>query len=223
MKKIINLVCIGVFFSPFAFSQQFELIADKVIEKNTEGIQNLLIQGIDIDVKQLSTGSTVLMLASSYFGYDDIVEYLILNGADVNASDKNGKTPLIWAASNSLESAKLLVAQGADVNAQSNDGMTPFIQSIFGVLSGKIPIAMCNLLLENGADINATLTGNHAAGWSAIHYAAMEGDAELVKYLITHEANINKATAEGSTPTFLAKLEGNDEIVKILRQAGAKN
>ena len=223
MKKIINLLFIALSLSTLAFSQQFELLADKVIEKDTEGIQILLDQGIDINVKQLSTGSTVLMLACSYFGYEDMVEYLILNGADVNVTDDNGKTPLIWAASNSLESAKILISGSADVNAKANDGMTPFLQSVFGVLSGKIPLLLCDLLLENGADINANLTGNNANGWSAIHYAAMNGEIELVQYLIRKGANVNKATAEGSTPIFLAKMEGYEEIVKILRRAGARN
>lgn len=223
MKKIINLLIIAAFFSTSAFAQQFELLANKVIENDTEGIQNLLNQGIDINVKQLTTGSTVLMLASSYFGYEDMVEYLILNGADVNASDDNGKTPLIWAASNSLESSKLLISNGADVNAKANDGMTPFLQSVFGVLSGKIPLTMCDLLRENGANINATLTGNIASGWSALHYTVMNGDTELVLYLIRYGANVNKASAEGSTPLFLAKMEGYEEIEKILRRAGARN
>jgi ankyrin repeat protein len=191
MKNVVNLLIIALSFSTLAFSQQFELLADKVIDKDIEGIQNLLNQGIDINVKQLTTGATVLMLASSYYDYNDMVEYLILNGADVNA--------------------------------KANDGMTPFLQSVFGVLSGKIPLTICDLFRENGANINATLTGNNADGWSAIHYAVMEGDTELVQYLILYGANVNKATAEGSTPLFLAKMEGYVDIEKILRRAGARN
>jgi len=223
MKKPISLLITILSFITMGYTQQFELLADKVIEKDTNGIQNLLNQGIDINVKQLSTGSTVLMLASSYFGYEDMVEYLTLNGADVTVSDNNGKTPLIWAASNSIESTKILISRGADVNTRAKDGMTPFLQSVFGVLSGKIPLALCDLLRENGANINATLSGSTASGWSALHYAVMNGDSELVLYLIRYGANVNKASAEGSTPLFLAKMEGYDEIEKILKRAGARN
>jgi ankyrin repeat protein len=222
MKKIIIPFIILVSISAFSFAQQFELLADKVIEKDVEGIQNILSQGIDINAKQLSTGSTVLMLACSYFGYDDMVEYLLLNGADVNVSDNNGKTPLIWAASNSVESAELLISHSAEIDEKANDGMTPFLQSVFGVLSGKVPLAMCDILRENGANINATLIISSANGWSALHYASMNGDTELVQYLILHGANVNKATAEGSTPLFLAKMEGYDEIVNILKKSGAR-
>lgn len=204
------------------FAQEFDILADKVIEKDFDGIKELLSQGINLNVKEKSKSSTVLMLACSYAGFEDMVEFLILNGADVNAADKNGKTPLIWAASNSLESARLLISHGAKVNHRANDGMTAFIQSVFGVISGKVPIEICGLISENGGDINATLTGNSANGWSSLHYAAMNGDVELVNYLIKHGANVNKATAEGSTPLFLARIEGYDEIVKILKRAGAR-
>jgi ankyrin repeat protein len=60
-------------------------------------------------------------------------------------------------------------------------------------------------------------------GWTALHYASVNGDIKLVKYLIKHGANVNKATAEGSSPLFLAKTGGYDDIVKILRNAGAKD
>lgn len=59
-------------------------------------------------------------------------------------------------------------------------------------------------------------------GWTAIHYAAINGDAALVKYLIKHGANINKATGEGSSPLYLAKLGNHEEVISILKKAGAK-
>jgi ankyrin repeat protein len=140
----------------------------------------------------------------------------------VNVKDNNGKTPLIWAASSSVESARILISHGAKVNEKANDGMTAFIQAVFGVSSGKVPLAMCELLIENGADINASLTGPSASGWTALHYAVTNGDTELVKYLIRYGAFVNKATAEGSTPLFLAKQEGYTEIVTLLKKAGAQ-
>jgi ankyrin repeat protein len=82
---------------------------------------------------------------------------------------------------------------------------------------------MCELLRKNGANVNAALTRKNALGWTALHYASVNGDIKLVKYLIKYGANVKKATAEGSSPLFLAKTGGYDDIVKILRNAGAKN
>ena len=47
----------------------------------------------------------------------EIAELLISNGIDINAKDKNGKTPLHYAAKKSLEMVKFLISHGADINA----------------------------------------------------------------------------------------------------------
>lgn len=223
MKKTIQLFLLFFVLTNIVLAQEFDLLADKVVKKDYEGIDQLLSQGININVQQKNGGATVLMVASSYFGYEDCIEYLISKGADVNLKDKNGKTALIWAASNSLENAKVLISYGARINDSANDGMTPFLQAAFGVISGKVPIALCELLLENGADINSSLTSRNAAGWTALHYAAVNGDTEFVKYLISNGANIYKATAEGSTALYLARMGNYNEIVEILKKAGAKD
>ena len=58
---------------------------------------------------------------------------LVDHGADVNAEEPNGYTPLIRAlddeddGAKSLAAAKILVAKGADVNhVAKSDGMTPW-------------------------------------------------------------------------------------------------
>ncbi len=58
----------------------------------------------------------------------DIVEYLLLNGANVNASDKKGETPLICSASG-LEDPNTAITQhlldkGADISKRDKTGKT---------------------------------------------------------------------------------------------------
>ncbi len=225
-EKIMKII-LTLFFLFFGFNlaiaQQFNQLADAVIKKDTAKIEQLLKSGVDINTQHPTSGTTVLMIASSYYYYDDMVEYLIGKGADVNLKDNEGKTALLWASSNSLPNAKILVSNGAKVNETANDGMTPFLQASLGVSSGKVPIEMSDLLRKNGADINSELKRKGASGWNALHYAIINGDVELVKYLIKYGANVNKATGEGSTPLYLAKLGGDDEVVKILKNAGAKD
>jgi len=204
------------------FAQNFNKLADAVIEKDTVKIEQLLQSGVDINTQHPTSGTTVLMIASSYYYYDHMVEFLIRKSANVNLKDKEGKTALLWASSNSFENAKILIGNGAKVNEAAVDGMTPFLQATLGVSSGKVPIEICELLRKNGANINAELKRQSALKWTALHYASANGDAELVKYLIKHGANINKATGEGSTPLFLAKLGEYDEVIKILKNSGVK-
>ena len=222
MKKLQKLFFFSVVFISSVFPQPFNQLADAIIEKDTVKIEQLLQSGVDINIQDQTSGTTVLMIASSYYYYDDMVEFLIRKGAKLDLQDSEGKTALLWAASNSLPNAKILVAHGANVNITANDGMTPFLQATLGVSSGKVTIEMCDLLRKKGANINAALTKKSANGWTALHYAAINGDAELVKYLIKYGANVNKSTGEGSTPLYLAKLGNHDDVISVLKKAGAK-
>ena len=215
------VILIGLSFNQI-LPQQFNALADAVVEKDTSKIENLLQSGIDINTQHPTSGTTVLMIASSYYYYDDMVEFLIRKGAKLDLQDSEGRTALIWAASNSLPNAKILVANGAKVNIAANDGMTPFIQATLGVSSGKVSIELCDLLRKKGANFNAALSKQSAKGWTALHYASVNGDVELVKYLVKYGANVNKSTGEGSTPLFLARLGNHEEVVQILKTAGAQ-
>lgn len=202
-------------------SQDFDNLANAVVNKDINAIDSLLNTGIDIDVTGEDGGATVLLLASSYKDYDDVVSYLISRNADVNFKGKDGRTPLMWAAGNSLETTKLLLDNGADVKAKGDDGMTAFIQSAFGILSKKVDTEVMDLLLENGADINSALKGKDAAGWTALLFAAVNGDVELAEYLISHGANVNHTSDEGATALSLARQEKYKELVSLLKEHGA--
>jgi len=90
----------------------------------------------------------------------EIVKFLIQNGADVNAEDKYGFTPLMYAASQYNPAVvKLLLDNNADVNAQNKDKKTPLMKLLrastnrFENTTNSLDIA--KMLLEKGADPNA--------------------------------------------------------------------
>lgn len=73
-------------------------------------------------------------------------------------------------------------------------------------------------LLVEGADVNEA----QGDGMTALHWAALNGDAELAEMLFYAGANVNAATRLGAyTPLFLAAKSGSAPIVKKLLEDGA--
>lgn len=89
----------------------------------------------------------------------DEVKMLLAKGADVNAKDSEGKTPLMNAAYyGRKEIVKFLLEHGADVNARYVDGCTALIWA-----AGEGEAETLEILLQHGADIHATERHNNTA------------------------------------------------------------
>ena len=73
-------------------------------------------------------------------------------------------------------------------------------------------------LLADGADVNAA----HGDGMTALHWAALNGNAEIARLLIGAGAVLEAGTRLGAhTPLHVAARAGHGEIVEILAGAGA--
>ncbi len=221
MKYIIKLFLFFYLIHAAAIAQSFDDLTNAVMQKDTSAVLQMLNSGMNINTRDDKAGTTVLMVASSYEGYSDMINFLLAHGAEINAQSSDGKTALMWAAGNATDNVETLLNHKANVHLKANDGMTAFLFAVFGVLSDKVSTTVCDLLLRKKADINAELTSPSALGWTALHYAVVNGDAELVKYLVRNGANVNHKSGEGSSALFLANQNGYNDIVKILIKAGA--
>ena len=143
-------------------------------------------------------GATPLILAVRENNVG-IVEVLIANGADPQAADGHGWTPLhhaAWLGSNQ-EIAELLIRHGADVKAA-----TPRKVEVYEGTLRVIPTEV-------------------VARFTPLHAAAYRGNADMVRLLIAHGADVN-AEADGRTPPlWLAETYGHEHAARVLREHGA--
>lgn len=134
-------------------------------------------------------------------------------GANVNARDDKGETPLTLAASGGHTSlAKVLLDKGADVNAQSAAGVTALMHAVFRNYTDLL-----NLLLQKGATVDL----RQPQGGTALILAATAGHTDVIKILLNKGANINAKTITGVTPLMAAVNHGKLETAKALLEKGA--
>ena len=132
----------------------------------------------------------------------------IADGADVNAKDQNGRTPLQLAAlKGHKEIVELLITKGADVNAIDAAGQTPLDWAVGG--NYKETAA---LLRKHGGKTGEELS---------IHKAAEAGNIEAVKQHLAAGTDVDAKDMIGTTPLHLAAWEGHKEVVELLIAKGA--
>ena len=129
---------------------------------------------IDVHIKD-AVGRTPLRIAAER-GAIHIVTFLIENGADVNVTDANGNTPLIFIINKTgdLAITKRLLEKGAAVNTQNRTGETALM---YAAWRGHANIV--RLLLENRADV----TLKNRRGGTALTLAESKGHQEIVEML----------------------------------------
>lgn len=172
-----------------------------------------------------------------------IVKALIDAGADINAKDPYGETPLHIACVRGLEKIiSLLIAEGADVNARDGRALTPLHVAAWGGHEETVALLIANgamvdargddgatplmvstlsghsetmaLLIDNGADINA----KNRTGLTPLHVAALTGQKEAVELLIDKGADADAKNENGVTPLQMASQQGHQSIVTLLKK-----
>jgi len=180
-----------------------------------EEIIELLIEA-EVDVDQEWPGDGTALIIASRSGNVEAVDALIDAGARADQGIRGDGNALIAAAERG-DSAMLqkMIATGADVNASIKGDGSPLIAA---ARNGHMEATA--LLLQAGADINQVVPGDE----NALIGASWKGDIEMVDYLLRSGADPTiVATSYGETRTAIsqAEREGHEDVVRMLRAAGA--
>uniref|UniRef100_A0A8C6WL60 Ankyrin repeat and kinase domain containing 1 n=1 Tax=Neogobius melanostomus TaxID=47308 RepID=A0A8C6WL60_9GOBI len=110
-------------------------------------------------------------------------------------------------ASGDAESVKHVLNLGAEVNCETSKGATPLSIAVV-----KRYHDITSLLLDHGA----VPTSADEDLWTALHFAAQNGDDRTVRLLLDKGAGAGAREKEGWTPLHLACQNGHETVVRLL-------
>lgn len=203
---------------------------------NLEVVTLFVTAGMAIETKNPADDFTALHTAATY-GHLSVVQYLAGQGATIDATGKNGETPLMWAAFNGhLSVVRYLLVQGASLLAKTTLGdrraKTMAEEGGFPVVAQELQVreegrlrnaaswgrlAVVKQCVAAGVDIES----RGSSSGTPLHWAAVNGHLEVVKYLVEQGADVKATTNEGgSTAKDLASSRGYTAIVAYLESVG---
>ena len=171
---------------------------------------------------------------AALLGFTETVQFLHVQGADINAEDgKIGSALSAAAAGSHVSVVQYLIDHGASVDTRTKYLRTALIEAasnwgrqmvfpykpdpLFRVVDrAEESMKVMKILVDAGADIGrSNFQGN------ALHEVAAIGDIDAIDFLLDHGADIDSRTDDGKTPTQSAMRCGNDENAEHLIRGGA--
>ena len=202
-----------------------------VLKDNREIVQLLLDNGADIDIRALDDSKGSPLEWAAYFGIKDMAVFLVDSGADINASNAYGTTPLDAASSHNPfipeeerrqfdENRAFLRQYFSEKGAESTAPVLTLLDAIDQDNTNAVRVHM-----ESGTNPDKTFIppGLPFAGASAMHLAILKDNSEIVQILLDNGANIDlKAFDEfKGSPLEWAAFFGIKDMAIFLVEAGA--
>lgn len=171
-------------------------------------VNTLLANHARVDVFD-TEGRSALHLAAER-GYLEVCDALLTNKAFINSKSRNGRTALHLAAMNGY--AHLVKFLIRDHNAVI-DVLTLKKQTPLHLAAASGQIEVCRLLLELGANIDAT----DELGQKPIHAAAQNNFSEVAQlFLQQHPSLVMATNRDGSTCAHIAAMQGSVKVIEEL-------
>ena len=180
LSKGLTIAFILIAFADSANAQSS--LADAIQKGDRKTALALIAQNVDVNKAQ-ADGTTPLHWAA-YKVDRELLNTLLKKGAKPNVQNKYGASPLAEASRvGSPELAGMLLEAGADANVANEDGQTPLM---LAARTGNVAVA--EHLVKHGADVNRR---EQYHDQSAVMWAAGEGRAEMVAFLIAKGADLS--------------------------------
>jgi ankyrin repeat protein len=197
-----------------------ETALDLATDGNADAIAFLRKQGFNVNPNQLMSNGASYLFILAGTGDDGLesAKLLLELGADPNYKSPAGLSVLSLAVRNgAAKQAKALLAAGADVMARNNAGALAYdLAAIYG------HDELAQILITQMNRVVPDVDKQDSTGDTALMRAVKKSDTKAVSDLLTKCADASRRDLHGDTPLSFAVCRDMDEVVHLLRQAGAE-
>ncbi|XP_033212325.1 transient receptor potential channel pyrexia-like [Belonocnema kinseyi] len=157
-----------------------------------ETVEILLDNGADLNNVSKNPDMLPLLHYAIRIKSEEVAELFIKRGASATSKNHIGETPLhVACGAQSLKCCELLLQKPeVDVNSLDEMNRTPLH---YAIMANRSNIKIVELLLKHGALVNQ----KDGKGFSPLHIAALEEQAECVEMLIRNGADLSAITSKG--------------------------
>ncbi|XP_040586253.1 putative ankyrin repeat domain-containing protein 19 [Mesocricetus auratus] len=167
-----------------------------------------LLASKKFNINHRDTGKRTALHFASFYGHVHLVNFLLLNGSEINALDKKKCTPLVKAVqSRKNEIVFVLLDERADPNIKDINGESAIHQAVY-----VDNLDILSNLLTFGGDIEDQTKD----GFTPLLLALRERKLHIAEYLITHGANIHACDNYRRTTLMYAVKWDSKELVDLL-------
>ena len=210
-----------------------------VYREDMDMVTALLEAGADVNAVNRLGASPLYIAAKS--GHGDLMARLLDAGADPDRALQMNETPIMTASrSGTVAGVQALIAAGADVNARENSRHQTAL--MWAAAQGHVEVARS--LIRAGAElearskvrpmlmyVDATNGGafdqgvtENLGGYSALLFAARQGDVEITRLLLNAGADIDGLAGNGTSPLVVAAHSGHTALaIELLNQGADAN
>ena len=244
VRNDVAVSCLGIGQVTMAERLQIYIANDNDVE-----VGHLLSQGSSLEkVNFKACCSEVLghevfqnspaLICAACYGSVKSLKVLVQNGANVNAGNQLGETPVMSAAAGGFSNiVDYLIDSGADLNATNHMGQSSFIYAArngnvemvkylqgkgIEVRDGEFEMALIDAIERNSIEMVKTLIEMGAdVNDQALQHAVLIGNSEMVRYLVVDHGGNVSLVVNGNPILSMAVERSYTEIVQCLIDNGA--
>lgn len=190
---------------PGADDPRIQLL-EAVLADNAGQVQDLLVAGVNPNIKEADRGPAVVM-AASLKSYRAMAELIAAPHTNLEATNRTGDTALmVVSAHGDIPAVKALLARGAKVN---RDPAAPLHAA---ARAGHADVV--NLLIEKKADLNAA----DQSGMTPMMLAARYGHFSAYEAIVKAGADPTARNKKNQTAADLLEARGEVDRARLLRR-----